>query len=80
MFTRKFVKRNEREKREEENEDDMVYVFLTQDQDMCYYWWTCVLTILENEKYTSHESDVTDKVRKCVISLKAKKYFLIANK
>lgn len=71
-----------RGKKEEEKENDIVYyinskyIFNIGLGHVLLLVDLCIKLSYKNKKYTSHESDVMDKVRKCVISLTAKKYFL----
>lgn len=80
-----FVKKKNGEKWAKEKEDDaeiwnilnighMIIIMLLL-VDMCIKLFYKMETY-----YTSHGNGVTDKVQKCVISLKAKKYFLIVDK
>lgn len=79
VFTWSFVKKNERKeggrkRRLHGNISNIGHVLFLVLVDFC------IKLFYKNDKYTSHASVVTDKVQKCVISLEAKKYFLIANK
>lgn len=69
-----------REKREGGWKKDKTTWYISNIGHMLLLLDLCIKLFYKNEKYTFHASDVTDKVQKCVISLEAKKYFLIATK